>query len=129
MKIAVLIARILLGLMFVVFGLNGFLNFIHGPMPTGTAGQFVGALAGTHYFHVVAFVQLLGGILLLAGQFIPLALVLLGPVIFNILLFHATMQPAGLPPGLLAFLLWLIIFYAVRHAFAGIFARRVESPA
>jgi putative oxidoreductase len=126
MKIAVLIARILLGLMFVVFGLNGFLNFIHGPMPTGTAGQFVGAIASTHYFHVVAVVQLLGGLLLLSGQFIPLALVLLGPVIFNILVFHATMQPSGLPPGVLAFLLWLILFYAVRDAFAGIFVRRAS---
>ncbi len=123
MKIAVLIARILLGLMFVVFGLNGFLNFLHAPMPPGTAGQFMGAIGTTHYFHVVSAVQLLGGILLLAGQFIPLALVLLGPVIFNILLFHITMAPAGLPPGLLAFVLWLIIFFGVRHAFAGIFAR------
>jgi putative oxidoreductase len=74
-------------------------------------------------------VQLLGGILLLSGQFIPLALVLLGPVIFNILLFHATMQPAGLPPGVLALLLWLIVFYGVRHAFAGIFARKAELAA
>jgi putative oxidoreductase len=129
MKIAVLIARILLGLIFVFFGLNGFLNFLHAPMPAGTAGQFLGALAGTHYFHVVALVQLLGGILLLSGQFIPLALVLLGPVIFNILLFHATMQPAGLPPGVLALLLWLIVFYGVRHAFAGIFARKAELAA
>ena len=124
MKIAVLIARILLGLIFVLFGLNGFLNFLHGPMPTGHAGEFVGAIASTHYFHVVATVQLLGGILLLAGQFIPLALVLLGPVIFNILLFHLTMQPATIPPGLLAFVLWLIVLYGVRHAFAGIFARK-----
>jgi putative oxidoreductase len=115
MKIAVLIARILLGLMFVIFGL------------TGTAGQFVGAIASTHYFHVVALVQLVGGLLLLSGQFIPLALTLLGPVIFNILLFHVTMQPSGLPPGLLAFLLWLIVFFGVRHAFAGILARKVSA--
>jgi putative oxidoreductase len=124
MKIAVLIARILLGLIFVIFGLNGFLNFLHAPMPTGTAGQYVGALASTHYIHVIFLVQLVGGILLLAGQFVALALVLLGPVIFNILVFHITMQPAGLPPGLLAFVLWLIVFYGVRHAFAGIFARK-----
>jgi putative oxidoreductase len=129
MKIAVLIARILLGLMFLVFGLNGFLNFLHAPMPTGSAGQYMGVLFVTHYIHVVFLVQLLGGLLLLSGQFIPLALVLLGPVIFNILLFHVTMQPAGLPPGLLAFVLWLIIFWGVRHAFAGIFARKVEPAA
>jgi putative oxidoreductase len=123
MKIAVLISRILLGLIFVVFGLNGFLNFLHAPLPPGTAGQYMLSLGATHYIHVIFLVQLIGGILLLAGQFIPLALVILGPVIFNILLFHIFMLPAGLPPGLLAFLLWLIIFYGVRHAFAGIFAR------
>jgi putative oxidoreductase len=124
MKIAVLIARILLGLIFVIFGLNGFLNFLHAPMPTGNAGQYMAVMATTHYIHVVFLVQLVGGLLLLSGQFIPLALVLLGPVIFNILVFHITMLPAGLPPGLLAFVLWLIIFFGVRHAFAGIFARK-----
>ena len=127
MKIAVLIARILLGLMFVVFGLNGFLNFLHAPMPTGTAGQYMQVLVQTHYMQVVFLVQLLGGLLLLSGQFIPLALVLLAPVIFNILLFHATMQPAGIPPGLLATVLWFIVFFGVRPAFSGIFARRVAT--
>jgi putative oxidoreductase len=129
MKVAVLISRILLGLIFVVFGLNGFLNFLHAPLPPGTAGQYMMSLAATHYIHVIFLVQLIGGILLLAGQFIPLALVLLGPVLFNILLFHVFMQPSGLPPGLLAFLLWLIIFYGVRHAFAGIFSRTAEPTA
>src|ERR1700761_424932 len=117
MKIAGLISRILLGLIFVVFGLNGFLNFLHAPMPTGLAGQYMGALASTHYIHFIFLVQLVGGLLLLSGQFIPLALVLLGPVIVNILLFHATMQPAGLPPGLFAAILWFIIFFGVRRAF------------
>jgi putative oxidoreductase len=123
MKVAVLISRILLGLIFVVFGLNGFLNFLHAPLPPGTAGQYMMSLAATHYIHVIFLVQLIGGLLLLSGQFIPLALVMLGPVIFNILLFHIFMQPSGLPPGLLAFVLWLIVFYSVRNAFAGIFAR------
>ena len=126
MKIAVLISRILLGLVFVFFGLNGFLNFLHAPMPTGAAGQYMAALASTHYIHVIFLVQLVGGLLLLSGQFIPLALVLLGPVIVNILLFHATMQPSGLPPGVLAAILWFIIFFGVRRAFAGIFAQKVQ---
>jgi putative oxidoreductase len=126
MKIAVLISRILLGLIFVVFGLNGFLNFLHAPMPTGLAGQYMGALAATHYIHFIFLVQLVGGLLLLAGQFIPLALVLLGPVIVNILLFHATMEPSGLPPGVFAAILWFIIFFGVRRAFAGIFAQKVQ---
>ena len=126
MKIAVLIARILLGLLFVVFGLNGFLNFIHGPMPTGVAGQYLAVMGGTLYIHFVFVVQLVAGLLLLSGQFVPLALVLLGPVIINILLFHVSMQPSGLPPGLFAAVLWFIVFFGVRRAFAGIFAQKVE---
>jgi putative oxidoreductase len=126
MKIAVLIARILLGLIFLVFGLNGFLNFLHGPMPTGVAGQYLAVMGGTLYIHFVFVVQIVGGLLLLSGQFVPLALVLLGPVIINILLFHVSMQPSGLPPGLLATLLWFIVFFGVRKAFAGIFAQKVE---
>ena len=101
MKIAVLIARILLGLMFLVFGLNGFLNFLHMPMPPGPAGQYMGVLFMSHYLHVVFVLEIVGGALLLSGQFIPLALVLLGPVFFNILLFHAFLFPAGFPPALL----------------------------
>jgi putative oxidoreductase len=126
MKIAVLIARILLGLLFLVFGLNGFLNFIHGPMPTGVAGQYLAVMGGTLYIHFVFVVQIVGGLLLLSGQFVPLALVLLGPVIINILLFHVSMQPSGLPPGLFAAVLWFIVFFGVRRAFAGIFAQKVE---
>ena len=126
MKIAVLIARILLGLLFLVFGLNGFLNFIHGPMPTGVAGQYLAVMGGTLYIHFVFVVQIVGGLLLLSGQFVPLALVLLGPVIINILLFHVSMQPSGLPPGLFAAVLWFIVFFGVRRAFAGIFSQKVE---
>ena len=125
MKIAIFIARILLGLLFLVFGLNGFLNFIHGPMPTGVAGQYLAVMGGTLYIHFVFVVQIVGGLLLLSGQFVPLALVLLGPVIVNILLFHVSMQPSGLPPGLLATVLWFIVFFGVRKAFSGIFAQKV----
>ena len=126
MKIAVLISRILLGLVFVVFGLNGFLNFLHGPLPPGNAGQYLGVLMATHYMDVVSVLELVGGLLLLSGQWVPLALVLLGPVIFNILVFHVTMQPSGLPPAGLAAILWFIIFFGVRRAFDGIFAQKVQ---
>jgi uncharacterized membrane protein YphA (DoxX/SURF4 family) len=126
MKIAVLIARILLGLIFLFFGLNGFLNFLHMPLPPGPAGQFLVLLYPTIYMHFVLLVQIVGGVLLLAGQFIPLALILLGPVIINILLFHISLEPAGLPPGLLAAILWLIVFFGVRKAFSSVFAQKVE---
>jgi putative oxidoreductase len=125
MKIAVLVARILLGLMFLVFGLNGFLNFLHMPMPPGPAGQYMGVLFVSHYLAVVFLLEVVGGALLLSGQFIPLALVLLGPVLFNILLFHAFLFPAGFPPALLAAVLWFVVFFGVRQAFAGIFAQKV----
>jgi putative oxidoreductase len=126
MKIAVLVARILLGLIFLFFGLNGFLNFLHAPIPPGPAGQFLAVLGPTIYLKFVCLVQIVGGVLLLSGQFVPLALVLLGPVIVNILLFHIALQPAGLPPALVTTLLWFIVFFGVRRAFAGVFAQKVE---
>ena len=124
MKILFLIARLLLGLTFVVFGLNGFLNFITGPMPTGLAGQFIGALFLSHYFWVVAALQIAGGALLLVNRFVPLALVLLGPVIVNILLYHVLLNSAGIVLAIVATILWFIVFYAHRQYFAGIFVRR-----
>ena len=125
MKIAVIVARILLGLIFLIFGLNGFLNFLHMPMPPGPAGQYMGVLFVSHYLAVVLLLEVIGGALLLSGQFIPLALVLLGPVIFNILLFHTFLFPAGFPPALVAAILWFIVFYGVRQAFAGTFVQKV----
>ena len=125
MKIAVLVARILLGLTFLVFGLNGFLNFLHMPMPPGPAGQYMGVLFVSHYLHAVCLVEVIGGVLLLSGQFIPLGLVLLGPVLVNILLFHTFLFPSGFPPALFTTVLWFIVFYGVREAFAGIFAQKV----
>ncbi len=127
MKIAVLIARILLGLLFTVFGLNGFLHFIPMPPPTGLAGQYMGALFLSHYLVTIFLVQLVGGLLLLVNRYVPLALVLLGPVLVNILLFHACMAPAGLPMALFATVLWFVIFAGVRRAFAGLFVQRVEA--
>ena len=125
MKIVTLIARLLLGLIFVVFGLNGFLNFLSmGPMPTGLAGQFVGALVLSHYFWVVAALQIAGGALLLANRFVPLALVLLGPVIVNIICYHVFLNRSGIAPAIVVVILWLIVFCAHRQYFSGIFVQR-----
>ena len=125
MRIVTLIARILLGLMFIVFGLNGFLNFLNmGPMPTGLAGQFIGALVQSHYFWVVAALQVIGGVLLLVNRYVPLGLVLLGPVIVNILLYHIFLNPAGMFNAIVVTVLWFIVFYAYRHHFSGIFSQR-----
>src|SRR5689334_9224601 len=125
MKIVTLIARILLGLVFLVFGLNGFLNFLNmGPMPTGLAGQFMGALFMSHYYWVVAALQIAGGLLLLVNRFVPLALVLLGPVIVNIICYHVFLHPSGALLAAVVTILWFIVFYDKRQYFSGIFAQR-----
>ena len=128
MKIATNTARILLGLIFTVFGLNGFLHFLKMPPPTGQlAGQYMGALFLSHYLVVVFLVQLVGGVLLLVNRYVPLALVLLGPVVVNIVLFHSTMAPEGLPLALVATLLWLVVFAGERKAFTPIFQAKVAA--
>src|SRR5260370_7491646 len=98
MKIATIIARVLLGLVLVVFGSNIFLHFIPmPPPPPGLLGDFSKALFLSHYLHVVALFQIVGGLLLLIGRFVPLGLVLLAPVIVNIDLLHILMSPTLLP--------------------------------
>ena len=127
MKIASTIARYLLGFIFLVFGLNGFLHFIPMPPPAGVAGQFLGALFVSHFLVVVFLLQLIPAILLLINRYVPLALVLLGPVIVNIVLFHAFMAPSGLPLALVVTVLWLLTAAGVHVAFHGIFRHRVEA--
>src|SRR5262249_53056846 len=99
MKIMIIIARSLLGLGFVVFGLNAFLHFIPMQQPQGLAGDFMKALFASHYYYVVAILQIVGGALCLLGA-VPLGLTLLGPIIVNILLFHIFLEPSGLPIAL-----------------------------
>jgi putative oxidoreductase len=128
MKIASTIARYLLGFIFLVFGLNGFLHFIpQPPPPPGAAGMFIGALFMSHYLVPIFLLQLIPAILLLAGRFVPLGLTLLAPIIVNIFLFHALMQPSGLPVAGVVVVLWILTFLGVRSAFAGIFQQRVQS--
>jgi hypothetical protein len=128
MKIATHAARLLLGILFLVFGLNGFLHFIPmPPPPPGVAGQFLGALFVSHYLVPVFLLQVVPAVLLLVNRYVPLALTLLGPVIVNILLFHALMAPSGLPLALVAALLWCAVAYSVRPAFAGLFQQRVQA--
>jgi len=89
------IARYLAGVIFLVFGLNGFLNFIPLPPPGGIAGQFMGALYASHYLMVIFAFQVIAAVLLLVNRYVPLAVAMLAPVIVNILCFHALMAPAG----------------------------------
>lgn len=125
MKIVILIGQVLLGLMFVVFGLNGFLHFIHQPMPPAGSppAQFFAVMAPSGWFSVIFLFQLLGGLLVLLGRTAPLGLCLLGPVVVNILCYHAfLMHGQGIGAGLLAALLWALVFYGYRTYFAGIFS-------
>jgi uncharacterized membrane protein YphA (DoxX/SURF4 family) len=110
------VARLLMGLAFFVFGLNGFLNFIprpSTPMPEG-AMAFSAALMKTGYMMpLIAGTQLLVGVLLLLNRFVPLALVLIAPVLVNIIAFHLFLQPAGIGPG--AFLTLIEIYLALKY--------------
>jgi uncharacterized membrane protein YphA (DoxX/SURF4 family) len=123
MKIAAIIARILLGLVFTVFGLNAFHPFIpmSGSMPTGDAGAFIGALMASHYILGVAAFEVVGGVLLLiGGRFAPLGLVMVGPVIVNIAFYHIFLNPQDAVPAVVVSVLSLFLLYYYRRAFAGL---------
>jgi putative oxidoreductase len=126
MRIASVIAQYLAGVIFLVFGLNGFLNFIPLPPPGDIAGQFMGALYASHYLWVIFGFQVIAGVLLLLNRYVPLAVAVLAPVIVNILTFHITMAPSGLPLALFVTVLWAVIFVDVRSAFAGLLQARVD---
>ena len=126
MKSASAIARYLAGVIFLVFGLNGFLNFIPLPPPGGIAGQFMGALYASHYLWVIFAFQVIAAVLLLVNRYVPLAVAVLAPVIVNILSFHALMAPSGLPLALFVAVLWAVIFVDVRSAFTGLVQSRVD---
>jgi hypothetical protein len=127
MKTASTIARYLAGVIFLVFGLNGFLHFIPLPPPSGVAGQFMGALFVSHYLTLIFALQVIGAVLLLANRYVPLALAILAPVIVNILSFHALMAPSGLPLALFVSVLWALVFVYVRSAFAPLFQARFQA--
>jgi putative oxidoreductase len=126
MKIVTKVSRVLLGFIFFVVGLNGFLHFIPMPPPSGVAGQFLGAMFVSKYLLVVSGLQVISGALVLINRHVPLALTILGPIIVNILLFLCLMNPEGLGLALFVTILWAVVFISVRSAFAGIFQARVE---
>jgi uncharacterized membrane protein YphA (DoxX/SURF4 family) len=124
MKTVSIIARYLLGLMFTVFGLNGFLNFIHQPPPPNPlAIQFFVAISASHFAAFFFAVQLIGGLLLLSGFFVPLALTLLAAELYNILAFHITLSP-GIAPALVACVLWVLVFLQYRNSFTSVLAAK-----
>jgi len=130
MKTASLVARYLLGLMFTVFGLNGFLHFIHQPPPADPlAIQFLVAVSVSHFAAFFFAVQVLGGLLLLFDFFVPLALALLAAELYNILAFHLTMAPNSIAPALVACVLWILVFLQYRASLKGIFTAKPATHA
>jgi len=124
MRIAVVIARILMGVIVVFFGLNGFLQFLKAPLPTGLAGQFLMALFQSHYVWFICAVQIVGGVLLLVNRYVPLALTLLGPVIVNIILYHLLLRLAAAQLAVVVTILWFFLFYRYRANFSGLFVQK-----
>jgi hypothetical protein len=121
MKIATIIARVLLGLVFTVFGANIFLHFIPMPEPKPSlATDFAKALMESHYIYVVGFCQVAGGLILLTGRYVPLGLTLLGPVIVNILCFHIFMNHQGWQLASVVAALALFLLWRYRANFAGL---------
>jgi len=120
MKILTIIARVLVGLIFAVFGSNAFLHFLPMPPMTGHVGEFIGSMYATGYLTAIAALQVIGGLLLLIGRFVPLGLTLLGPIIVNIDLFHIFMDHSGLPMAVIISVLSLFLLWRYRESFAGL---------
>lgn len=119
-------ARVLLGLVFFVFGLNGFFHFLPQPPLPASAMPFIGGLASTGYFFpLLKGTEVIAGLLLLSNRFVPLALTLLAPIIVNIAAFHVFLEPSA---GMVAFLLATEIYLAwtYRAAFRGVLTPQHE---
>ena len=124
---AVLVARILLGGMFVFSGLNGFFNFMPMEPPQGAAGQFMGGLAATGYFFpLLKGTETLVGVALLAGRFVPLALTVLAPIMVNIVGFHLFVEPQGSGMAIGLALIQLFLAWAYRDAFVGVLSPKAR---
>ncbi len=121
MKILTIIARMLLGLIFVFFGSNAFLHFLPmPPLPQGVTGEYLHAFFASGYVYVIGGFQVIGGLLLLIGRFVPLGLTILGAIIVNIWAFHLLMAPEGLPPAVVVTVFELFLVWSYRDRFAGI---------
>lgn len=123
-------ARLLLGFGFALFGLNGFLHFMPAPPLPDEAGALLGAFAASGYmFPLIKGTELVAGLLLLRGRFVPLALLLLAPVVVNILAFHAFLAPAGTALPLVLAGLGLYVAWTERDAFRAVLRARSTAHA
>lgn len=112
-------ARLLLGAIFTVFGLNGFLQFLPMPQPTGLAAAFMGGLGATGYFFpLLKGTEVITGLLLLGNRYVPLALTILAPIVVNIVAFHVFLAPTGIVLPLVIVALGIYLAYTERAVFA-----------
>src|SRR5579862_5773591 len=126
MKIAALIARILLGVVFLISGLNNLHPFMPMQMPPGDAGTLSTIMFMHHWIMFHGLLYVIAGVLLIVGRYVPVGLVILGPILVNILLFHLTLLPAGITPGLICSALEIFLIWAYWPAFRGIFTAKME---
>jgi uncharacterized membrane protein YphA (DoxX/SURF4 family) len=128
MKVATIILRILLGLVFVAFGLNKIYQFFPtGPAPTGQAYVFIGAMVATKYFAIIGFLEALGGLLLIANRFVPLGLTILGPIIVNIFLTGLLMDQHSIPIAGAVTAIWLFLFWRYKNSFIPLFEAKAKT--
>ncbi len=126
MKVAALICRLLLGLAFFVFGLNKLHPFIPATMPPGDAGAWSLLMVNHHWMTVVGLFEVVGGLFLLSGRFVPLGLTLLAPIVVNILLFSFLFVPGSAGPGIVVAVLLTFLIYAYRDYFISLFTVKAE---
>ena len=129
MRYVIMGARIIEGLIFLVFGLNGLLHFYNPPPPTGDALAWFVIMGGHHWINFIAVVQLVGGLLLLVNRFVPLALTILAPVIVNILLFHALLWPHGFGFAIVVLAMELFLLTVYWRSFVPLFHPNPELKA
>ena len=120
-----LVARILLGLIFFVFGLNGFFSFLPPPeVPEGAPQAYMGGLGATGYFFpVLKITEVVGGAMLLSGMWVPLGLILLSPVVVHIALYHLLLDPSGAVMAIVIVLLQIVVAWAYGGSFKGVLDR------
>lgn len=127
-KLPIIIARVLLGLIFFVFGLNGFLNFMPMPPLNESAGVFIGGLVGSGYFfQFLKLCEVMAGLALISGYFVPLALTLLAPISINIFLFHLFLEPGGLIISIIIIVLMAYMAFNYKDYFRQLFTAKADA--
>jgi putative oxidoreductase len=127
-KLPTMIARIFLGLIFFVFGMNGFLNFLPATTLNESAGVFIGGLVGSGYFfQFLKLCEVVAGVALITGFFVPLALTLLAPISINIFLFHLFLDTSGLPVSLAIISLLAFLAFTYKDYFKQLFTLKADA--